>query len=376
MSFDRRTVLQAGLGLAGAGLAGATGLRPTRARAAEGPAMPAGLVEAAKKEGQLNIIAVPRDWANYGEIMDRYTALYGIKINDANPEGSSAEELQAIRSLKHQSRGPDAVDVGPSFAVIGTQQKLFQPYKVQTWNDIGDDVKQPDGLWYGDYFGVISFGVNTGVVKNVPRTWADLLKPEYKGMVALNGNPLGAGAAFAAVFAASLGNGGSYDNIEPGIEYFGKLAKLGNYSPIAATGPATLVGGQTPIVINWDYLNLGFKKTAEAQGKAKITVLLPADAPPYGNYYAQAISAYAPNPNAAKLWMEYLYSDEGQLGFLRGFAHPIRFNALVAAGKVPADLLAAMPPADAYKKVRFATLAQASKAQKDLADNWPRVVKF
>ncbi len=338
--------------------------------------MPNGLVDAAKKEGQLNIIAVPRDWANYGEIMDRFTALYGLKINDANPEGSSAEELQAIRSLKHQSRGPDAVDVGPSFAIIGTQQKLFQPYKVQTWNDIPDDVKQADGMWYGDYFGVISFGVNTGVVKNVPRTWADLLKPEYKGMVALNGNPLGAGAAFAAVFAASLGNGGSYDNIEPGIEYFGKLAKLGNYSPIAATGPATLVGGQTPIVINWDYLNLGFKKTAEAQGKAKITVLLPEDAPPYGNYYAQAISAYAPNPNAAKLWMEYLYSDEGQLGFLRGFAHPIRFNALVAAGKVPADLLAAMPPADAYKKVKFATPEQSSKAQKTLQNDWPRLVKF
>ncbi len=370
MRFDRRTVLKAGVGLAGFGLAG------HRAFAADAASLPAGLIAAAKQDGHLNVITLPRDWANYGQLMDTFAARYGVKIDDANPDGSSAEELQAIRSLKHQSRAPDVVDVGPSFALIGAQQKLWQPYKVATWNDIPTDVKDPDGLWYGDYFGVISFAVNTGVVKTVPMTWADLLKPDYKGMIALNGNPLGAGAAFGAVFAASLGNGGSYDDIGPGIEFFGKLAKIGNYSPVAATGPATLVGGQTPIVINWDYLSLGYKKTAEADGKAKITVLLPEGASPYGNFYCQAISAYAPNPNSAKLWMEYLYSDEGQLGFLAGFAHPIRFNAMVAAGKVPEDLLKALPPAEPYKAVKFANPAQVKKAQQQLADNWPKVVKF
>ncbi len=367
MPLDRRILLKAGIGVAGAAL-----LR-CRAVAAD---LPADLVDAAKKEGRLNTITLPRDWANYGWLMDTFAQRYGTKIDDANPDGSSAEELQAIRSLKNQSRGPDVVDVGPAFANVGTQQKLFQPYKVATWADIPDDVKDPNGMWYGDYFGVISFAVNTGVVKNVPRTWADLKKPEYKGMIALNGNPLGAGAAFGAVFAAALGNGGSYDDMQPGIDFFGELAKSGNYSPVAATGPATLVGGQTPIVINWDYLSLGYKKTAEADGKAQITVLLPEGAPPYGNFYCQAISAYAPNPNTAKLWEEFLYSDEGQLGFLAGFAHPIRFNALVAAGKVPDDLLKALPPAEAYKAVKFATPEQTDKAKKQLSDNWPKVVKF
>jgi putative spermidine/putrescine transport system substrate-binding protein len=176
------------------------------------------------------------------------------------------------------------------------------------------------------------------------------------------------------VFAAALANGGSFDNIEPGIDFFGELAKLGNLNPAAATGPAPLVAGQTPIVINWDYLSLGYKK-ANAD-KVEIEVLVPKEAPPFGNYYCQAISAYAPHPNTAKLWMEYVYSDEGQLNFLGGFAHPIRFNSLVAAGKVPPELLAQLPPADAYKGIKFANPEQTDKAKKAIVDNWPRVVKI
>ena len=335
--------------------------------------MPAELTNGAKTEGRLNVITIQRDWANYGVIMDRFEALYGVKIEDANPDGSSAEELQAIRSLKSQARAPDVVDVGPAFALTGAREKLFQPYKVATWSEIPDNLKSADGMWFGDYYGVECFAVNKGVAKTTPQTWADLKKPDYKGMIALNGNPLGAGAAFGAVFAAALGNGGSYDDIGPGIEFFGELAKIGNLNPAVAS-PATLIAGQTPVVINWDYLSLGYKK--QAVGKAEIDVLIPKDAPVYGSFYCQAISAYAPHPNSAKLWMEYLYSDEGQLAFLGGFAHPVRFAGLLAAGKIPAAVLQAMPPADDYKNVKFATSDQVAKAQKTLADMWPRVVKL
>jgi putative spermidine/putrescine transport system substrate-binding protein len=371
MTFHRRSVLKTGLGLAGASLASAAGLG--RAMAADGPALPAALIAAAKKEGQINVIGLPPDWANWGATITRFQALYGVKLDSANPDASSAEELQAIRSLKRQQRAPDVVDVGPSFALIGAKEKLLMPYKVATWKDIPDDVKSAEGLWYGDYFGVESFAVNVGVAKTVPQSWADLKKPAYKGMIALNGNPLGASAAFGAVFAAALANGGSYDNIEPGVEFFGELAKLGNLNPSVAS-PASLIAGQTPVVINWDYLSLGYKKQAE--GKADIQVLVPNGATPYGNFYCQGISAYAPHPENAKLWMEYVYSDEGQLAFLGGFAHPIRFNAMVAAGKIPEAVLKTLPPAEAYKAVKFATQEQAAKAQKVVADMWPRVVKI
>jgi putative spermidine/putrescine transport system substrate-binding protein len=364
LTLGRRGTLK----LTAAGLAMA-GLGGSRAFAAMTPALEA----AARKEGKLNVITLPRDWAGYGELMDTFAARYNIKIDDANPDGTSAEELQAIRSLKGQDRGPDTVDVGPSAALEAVKQKLFQPYKVGTWSEIPAELKDEAGLWYGDYFGVISFAVNKNVVKNTPKTWADLAKPEYKGMVAIGGSPLKAGEAFGSVFAAALANGGSFTNIQPGIEFFGKLAASGNFIPVKCdTG--TTVSGQTPIAIKWDYLNLAIRDGAV--GKAEIEVVLPEGAAPYGGFYCQAISAYAPNPSAAKLWMEYLYSDEGQIGFLKGYAHPIRFNALVAANKIPAALMAKLPSPEAYKAVKFASQPQIDAANKVLADQWPKVVKI
>ena len=367
MAFNRRFMLQSGLAVASTGLFGAG-----RAFAA-GPMVPAALVAGAKKEGAINVIGLPRDWANWGVTIDRFQELYGVKLDSANPDASSAEELQAIRSLKNQKRGPDVVDVSPQFAVQGKKDKLFAAYKVATWKDIPADTKDADGHYYGDYYGVTCFAANKSVVKNTPQTWADLMKPEYKGMVALNGSPLSAGSAIGAVFAAAIANGGSFDNVLPGVEFFGKLNSVGNFSPSKA-GVASLVAGQTPITIDWDYLSLGYKQANAA--KVEIDVIVPKQAKPYGAYYCQAISAFAPNPETARLWMEYVYSDEGQLAFLGGFAHPIRFDALVAAGKVPDAVLKTLPPAEAYKGIKFATLEQVDKAKKVIADAWPRLVKM
>ena len=213
------------------------------------------------------------------------------------------------------------------------QKKLFAPYKVATWETIPHNMKSPQGYWVADYFGVVSFAINKSVVKNSPQTWADLKKPEYKGMIALNGSVLGAAAAFSAVFAASLANGGTYDNIDPGIAFFADLAKRGNLNPAAATGPALLVSGQAPIVINWDYLALGYRDAAV--GKAVIDVVVPSGAPPYGSYYCQAIPTDAPHPNVARLWQEFLYSDEGQLLFLAGYAHPARYADIAKRNSSP-----------------------------------------
>ncbi len=369
MSFNRRSILATG---AAAGALSLFGRGPALAATAPGPKVPAALTAGAKKEGAFNVIGLPRDWANWGVSLDRFQELYGVKIDSANPDASSAEELQAIRSLKSQQRAPDVVDVSPAFAVTGAKEKLFAPYKVATWADIPADTKDTEGHYYGDYYGVTAFAANRSVVKNMPMTWADLKKPEYKGMIALNGNPLSAGAAIGAVFAAALANGGSYDNVLPGVEFFAELAKLGNFSPSKA-GAASLVAGQTPITIDWDYLSLGYKQANAA--KVQIDVVVAKDAKPFGNYYCQAISAFAPHPNAAKLWMEYVYSDEGQLAFLGGFAHPIRFDALVAAGKIPKAVLDTLPPAESYKGIKFATLAQGDAAKKVIADAWPRLVK-
>src|SRR5258707_1463819 len=127
-----------------------------------------GLVAACKKEGTLNVITLPANWANYGTIMKDFTAKYGIKINDANPDGSSQDELNAVNQLKGQDRAPDVLDMGTAFAVKGAQQGILAPYKVATWASIPADAKASDGTWFADYGGYVAIGYNADKGKSPP----------------------------------------------------------------------------------------------------------------------------------------------------------------------------------------------------------------
>lgn len=327
------------------------------------------LVAEAKKEGKLNTIALPPDWANYGEIISTFSKKYGIPIDNANPNGSSAEENQAVRSLKGDSRAPDVVDVGVAFAVAGAAEGLYAKYFVSTWGTIPRSMKDTRGYWWADYWGAISIGYNRNLVPNPPKTWKDLLKPEYKGKVALNGSPLTSNSAVAGVIAAAIGNGGGPKDVGPGIEYFSQLKKSGNFIPVGTT-PQTVASGQTPISIDWDYNNLAYVKEFPA---ARWAVTIPSDGV-YGGYYAQAINATAPHPWAARLWEEFLYSDQGQILWLKGFAHPARFNDLAKRKKLPKSLLDALPAPSLYAKAQFASIGQQTAAKNKIAAEWPSKV--
>ncbi len=327
------------------------------------------LVKAAKAEGNLTTIALPHSWCNYGEMLTGFTAKYGIKINELNPDGSSAQEIDAIKANKTNPgpQAPDVIDVGLSFGPQAKTDKLITPYKVATWADIPDSAKDAEGYWYGDYFGVMSFETNTAVVKNVPKSWQDLLKPEYKGQVALSGDPTQSNQAISAVWAAALASGGSIDNVQPGLDFFKKLNDSGNFVPVIAK-TATVASGETPIRITWTYNGLSDKDALK--GNPPVEVAVPTDGK-FGGMYVQAISAYAPHPFAARLWMEYLYSDEGQLIWLKGYCNPIRYDALVKANKVPADLAAKLPDTSG---AILPTLDQITAATKAITTGWPTTV--
>src|SRR4051794_18224620 len=215
------------------------------------------LIAAAKKEGRLNTIALPPDWANYGEIMKAFSKTYGIPITNASPNASSADENQAVKSNKGQSKEPDVLDVGPPFAIAGKKDKIYAKYRHSQWATVPANMKDADGFWCGDYWGVVAFGVNASLIHTTPKSWADLKDPGLQGRVAMNGDPRTSGSAFAGVFSAALANGGSLDNIMPGIQYFADLKKSGNFITVDAT-PATVESGQTPLTIDWDYLQLSY----------------------------------------------------------------------------------------------------------------------
>ena len=323
------------------------------------------LVKAAQAEGQLNVIALPPDWANYGEMLDAFKKKYGITITNANPNGSSQDELNAVTSQKGQDRAPDVLDLGTSFAQQAAAQNLLAPYQVATWKDIPEDQKDPKGNWYNDYGGYISIGCNQTVVPNCPKTFADLLKPEYAGKVALNGNPTQAAAAFGGVWAAALANGGSLDDIGPGIDFFKKVKDAGNFNPVEVTS-ATVQSGETPLSIDWDYLNAGQTATLKDAGVTWV-VNVPTDGL-FGGYYSQAISKFAPHPAAARLWQEFLYSDEGQNILLKGGARPVRLPAMQQAGTADQTAPAALPPVQGTAD--FPTEKQQTAAQQVVASRW------
>jgi putative spermidine/putrescine transport system substrate-binding protein len=334
--------------------------------AAEGGGM-AALIKAAKAEGHLNVITLPSNWANYGAIMKAFTAKYGIKITDANPEGSSQDEINAMEEEKGQSRAPDVLDMGTAFAVEGDQKHLLAPYKVATWNDIPSNSRASDSTWYADYGGYVAIGYNPAKVKVPPTSIKSLLNPAYKHEVAINNNPTEAAAAFDAVWAAALANGGSLSNIAPGIAFFKKLHQEGNFVPVAG-GPTTVENGSTPILVWWDYLLASEVKSSLKNFK----IVIPTDST-FAAYYDQAISASAPDPAAARLWEEFLYSTEGQNMWLEGEARPIELPTLIQNGTVNETALKALPPAPAGT-LTFPSQQQSTTAENLVTQQWPSVI--
>ena len=327
------------------------------------------LIADAKAEGTLSTIALPHDWCNYGQIIDAFKAKYGLAVNELNPDAGSGDEIEAVKANKDNPgpQAPDVIDVGITYGDPAKTDKLIQPYKVSTWDTIDPKLKDPDGYWYGDYYSILTFESNKAAVANTPQDWADLLKPEHKNQVALAGDPRASSQAYNAVYAAALANGGSLDDAAPGLQFFKQLNDAGNFVPTIAK-PGTIDTGSTPITIRWAYNALAHKDLAA--GNPEIDVVVPASGR-FQGVYAQAISAYAPHPNAAKLWMEYLYSDDGgQAGWLKGYCHTTRLADLTARG-VHSDLIAKLPD---ISGAVYPNAEQAAAAKTLITEQWDTVV--
>ncbi len=322
------------------------------------------LVAAAKKEGTLNVIALPPTWANYGAILSAFTAKYGIKINSAIPDGTSQQEVNAVKTQNGTAKAPDVLDIGLAVALANTT--LFAPYQVSTWADIPTAQKESTGLWYQDYGGYMAVGYSSkfGTITSLN----DLLGPKFKNAVALNGNPTSANAALNGVMMANLAQGGTADNIANGVSFFQKLKAAGNFSPVSATG-ATIKAGTTPVVFNWDYLNL-----PSYVGVSNWKVFIPQNAV-LGGFYAQAINKGAPHPAAARLWEEFLYSQAasgGQNLWLAGGARPVEQTAMQSNGSINTSAAGKLPSVSGSPV--FLTQAQNTDAANYLATNWAKAV--
>ena len=227
-----------------------------------------------------------------------------------------------------------------------------------------DALKEPCGLFVGDYGGYMSIGYDSSKF-DAPAALDDLLGAEFTGSVAINGDPTQAGAAFAAVGLATVQNDGTLDDFQPGIDFFSELNAAGNLLKVDVT-TATVASGETPVVFDWDYLNAAHA----ADNPDWQTVILPGIG--YAGYYNQAINADAPHPAAARLWQEFLYSDEVQNLWLKGGARPVRADAMAEAGTIDEALFDALPETPAETVVP--TEEQSSNAGTLLGEQWAAAV--
>lgn len=322
------------------------------------------LVKAAKAEGQLNVIALPPTWANYGKIIAGFEKQYDIKVNSANPNGSSADEVAAVKSQQGQSTAPDVLDLGN--AVMQQNLGLLTDYKVANWSDIPDTLKDADGKWTRDYTGLMSIGYDSSKIQDAPKDLNDLLGSEYKGKVSIAGDPTQANQAASAVYLAALENGGSADDITKGVDFFGKLKQAGNFQNVLPS-QATVASGETPVVVQWSYNNLAWGPAAGASGNKNWKTVVP-EGQALGSYYSQAINKDAPHPAAARLWQEYIASPDAQNLYLQAGAFPSTLAAMEQSGKVDQDALEAaggMP-----KDYVELTDEQVTEAAKVLAAKW------
>ena len=265
------------------------------------------LVAAAKKEGKLNLITIPRDWANYGAMMDAYEKAFQVKITVDNPDGSSQYEIDTMKTAP-KPKQPDSIDIGPLVVPQLTPPggtPLSAPYKVINWNDIPAVAKDKNGLWYGNYGGKLAIVYNTSLGA-VPTKATDFSNPAYKGVVGITGDPTSSNQAFMSVLAASIGNGGEKDlaDVSKGLALFKTLKSS---APLVKVNSANLLTGAAKVGFMWDFSALGVVPAA-AQAGLSLKFAYPTDfvlqAPPYIN----AINAKAPNCANARLWQEFLYS--------------------------------------------------------------------
>lgn len=321
------------------------------------------IVEKAKEDGKIESVGMPDSWANWVGTWSDIKDKYGIDHTDTDM--SSGEELALFES-EGTNATKDIGDVGQSFGPVAMEKGLTLPYKPSTWDSIPDWAKDPDGNWVIGYYGTISFITNKSLVKNPPKSFADILKGDYKVSV---GDVKVATQAQNGVLAAAIANGGDESNIQSGLDYFKTLAEQGRIDK-GEFSLARMEKGEIEVAILWDYNALGYRSQIMANNpSADFEVSIPSDGTTQSGY-ATIINKFTKRPYAAALAREYILSDEGQINLAKGFAKPIRSDVVL-----PEEVKKTLLPDEQYKNASIIKDQKAwEKTSKTIGTKWQEEV--
>ena len=312
------------------------------ALAFEGPELypgEAALYKAAQEEGMVVSFDTGPTWANWAAQFKNFTKRYpGVEMtyNDIG----SATTVVALEKARNRPQADTAYYFAAS-GVAAAQKGVVAPFKPVNFDKLPPVFHDPEGKWFTIHKLTIAFVVNKKLVKTAPKSWADLLKPEYKNTVVYL-DPRTAGVGQVMMFAANFGAGGDMKNLKPGFDYIARLHAAGTVLRVEGTTPyAKFVKGEIPIWISYENDGLKAKHT-DGMGDA-VEVVIPAEASAAAPYGISLVKK-APHPNAGKLWLNYIMTAEGQTTFAKGFVRPS-----VPDVALPPDVAALLPAAPQVK---------------------------
>lgn len=303
--------------------------------------------EAVTAEGPVISYNSPTEWANWGEVLAAFTDATGIEA-PSDPKNSG----QTIAALEAEAAAPaaDTAYYGIVFGYQATDAGLVQPYQPEGFDDLAEALKDPEGNWFAVHQGAIAFIVNTDELGDLPMptTWSDLTDPMYAGMVGYL-DPTQAAVGYSVLTAANLALGGTLDDADPGLEWAAAMKANGVVNPVQ-TATASVQQGEIPILIDAD-----FNGHQLAAAGDPIEVVYPTEGS-LAIPYVMSLVADAPHEEAAKIFLDYVLSDDAQELFAQSFLKPVRdVDVDPAIAEVfPADYdeLVATPDFEMMKQVQ------------------------
>lgn len=300
------------------------------------------------------------NYANWGGVTAEYTKETGVRI-PPDMKGSSA----AMAALEAEKANPQA-DCAYYSGAIGyqaTEKGLHQAYKPKGFDKIPEALKDPEGRWWTVHTAYIGFIVNKSALKGkpVPRSFADLLKPEYKGMVVYD-DPTILGTGFTYVYGMNAILKGGPD-MNAGFDYLKKLdANILNYAKDTVYND--VLRGEIPIWINADGNGLKMKYV----DKGDIEVVIPSE----GTITMPLVMGMvkgAPHPETTKPYLDWVLSDTAQKIMAESFFRPVM--------KVPlsATLQSEFLPESAYGKAVVLPLQEMAAHADAVKARWVKEIK-
>lgn len=303
----------------------------------------------------------PPEWANWKGQLDAIKENLGIAMPiDNKNSGQTLSQLIAEKS----NPVADVAYYGVSFGIKAKEADVVAPYKPKNWDKIPEGLKDPDGNWFTIHSGTLGFFVNVDALegKPVPKSWKDLLKPEYKGMIGYL-DPTSAFVGYAGAVAVNEAMGGSLDDFKPGINFFKELAKNEPIVP-KQTAYARVLSGEIPILLDYDFNAY----RAKYKDEAPVEFVIPAEGTVVVPYVMSKVKN-SPNPKKAEQILDFILSEKGQKVWAAAFLRPVIESALdeEAAKK--------FLPASEYARAKAVDFSKMAAVQADFGKQYANEVK-